>query len=143
MSRNQSSDDAFESNDLFEDDRSSSNDDRSIDDTPSTSMSESRGKGRGRGRNRGSDDDDSDKVTGIKGKAYTFELGNNNEVTNLMRIKKGVAKPESIDSNETWLFTNGNLIKSETYPNGIEVKTYSDANEDGIFTFASESFMPI
>ena len=144
-------DDDLESNDLFEDDQCCSSDDCSGDDDNSRDDSlgairlESSGQGRGRGRGRGRsrDDDDSDKVTGIKGKGYTFDLGPRGIVTNLMRVKKGVAKPESIDSNESWTFNpiQGTLIKTEIYPNGrSEVKTYIDDPNtmEVLYIFASE-----
>jgi|LauGreDrversion4_2_1035121.scaffolds.fasta_scaffold63957_2 hypothetical protein len=144
MSRKHSRDDSFERDDLFEDDQSSSSDDRSKDDCNCTSKYEDRDQGRGRrgGRSRQRDDANCDNVTGIKGKGYTFELSGG-KVTNLMRIKKCVAKPERIDNNETWTFVDGNLIKSEIYSTGTEIKTYTNTNNGDIFTFASESFVPL
>ena len=157
MSRNHQSDDNLESNDLFEDDQCCSSDDCSGDDGSSRdddlgairleSSGQGRGRGRGRGRSRDDDDSDkdSDKVTGIKGKGYTFDLDAEGIVTNLMRVKKGVAKPESIDSNESWTFnpTAGTLIKTEIYPNGSEVKTYIDdpRTTEVLYIFASEQFL--
>ncbi len=159
MSQNHQSDDNLESNDLLEDDQCCSSDDCSGDEGSSRndnlgairleSGGQSRRRRRGHGHSR-DDDDDSDKVTGIKGKGYTFDLGAGGIVTNLMRVKRGVSKPESIDSNESWTFipavpgVPGTLIKTEIYPNGrSEVKTYIDdpRTAEVLYIFASEQFL--
>ncbi len=158
MSQNHQSDDNLKSNDLLEDDQCCSTDDCSGDEGSSRndnlgairleSGGQSRRRRRGHGHSR--DDDDSDKVTGIKGKGYTFDLGAGGIVTNLMRVKRGVSKPESIDSNESWTFipavpgVPGTLIKTEIYPNGrSEVKTYIDdpRTAEVLYIFASEQFL--
>jgi hypothetical protein len=101
-----------------------------------TSTSSTKTSRNGRKHNRdlitGSSDDDQYKFGGTIG-----------DVTNLLEFKKGSWKAASIDSNEKWAFSGGNLIKTETKPTGFEIYTYGDSNLDGIFTKVSEVFTPI
>ncbi len=100
----------------------------------STSSTKNSRKGKQRKRDliTGSSDDDQYRFGGAPG-----------DLSKLQEFKNGSWKAASIDSNEQWTFSGGNLIKTETKPSGFEVYTYSDLNNDTIFTKVSEVFNPI
>jgi hypothetical protein len=153
--RAQSRDDTdYRDNDLSDDSRGSSSpdddsdDDRSDDSSDDSSgrRSRSKGKGRGQGRSRQNDDGEVDAITGNGGsrRGYSFDLDQDGAVINVRRIKRGRSKPERIERGESWTFNSDTnvLVRSELYANGTEVSTFSDPNNDDIFTRISESFTP-
>ena len=154
-------DDSIETKDLFDDsdrrerdrDRDDDSHSSSDDDDSITGMRRGRGRGRGRGRSRDDDsssnDDGDDSITGKRTqglgspkKGYQFDLDDDGNVTSLKRIKKGRTKREKIEAGETWTYDpdNTQLIHREFEATGVEVTTYTDTDQDGIFTRAFKTF---
>ena len=162
--------DEDEDDDISSDSRDE--DDDEDDDSSSSDRQEvGRRRGRGRGRGRSSDDaksedgdddlnsgskrrtggDDSRDpiIEGGSRKGYTFLLDEAGLISELRRVRPGRSRLERIEDGESWLFKpsttgsgSGELVKTETYTTGTEVSTYTDANNDGIFTRISETFIP-
>ena len=130
---------------------SSDDDPDSSEDSNDDSGDRSRGRGRGRGRGRDDDakqDDAADSITGEGGsgrsrKGYRFDL-EGDVVINLRKVSRGRVRSERIEAGETWEFndTTQQLVQTEIYQGGTEVKTFADPNGDGIFTRISETFTP-
>ena len=135
----------------------------SIDDKSSTSVLDDgsngqggrreRGQGRGRSRGRGRDDlnatvSSNDDITGIttstgsgseSKRGYTFDL-EGDTVINVRRVRGNRIKFERIDEGETWTFDGSHLIQTQIKPLGTEIKTYSDADGDNVYSRLSEVF---
>ena len=84
-------------------------------------------------------DDDRDYPSGYGEDAYRFDLVEG-QVTNLQEFDDGRWKQERIDYDETWSFDGTNLIKTERERYGSEISTFSDPDNDGVFTKISEIY---
>ena len=126
-----------------------------IDDDSRDASSEQRNQSRRRGDTPGrsrrddaasGDDLSIDSITGGGGakRGYTFDLDKDGGVIKVRRIKEGRSREERIDRGESWNFNpdTKELTQSETYTTGTGLSTYTDGNNDGIFTRTSESFVP-
>lgn len=65
---------------------------------------------------------------------YRFEF-NGSEVTKIEEYDDGEWKVEDIDDNETWTYdaTTNTVTKTEVKKKGTITKTFTDADEDGVF----------
>ena len=84
-------------------------------------------------------DDDRGYSSGYGEDAYRFDLVEG-QVTNLQEFDDGRWKQERIDYDETWSFDGTNLIKTERERYGSEISTFSDPDNDGVFTKISEIY---
>ncbi len=74
---------------------------------------------------------------------YKFTIdGTTNAITAVYEVKKGVAKPQEIDSHVTFAFdaASGTVTKTEIDHGMAETIVYSDLDGDGIFAKASKSY---
>lgn len=104
------------------------------------------GQGIGRGGRRDQDirrPSNEESITGNKSqgsgsskRGYVFELDPDGNVTSLKRFKRGLFKRERIKANEWWLFeaSSGELSRYEINEAIAVITTYTDPNQDGIFT---------
>ena len=72
-------------------------------------------------------------------KGYSFVFSATGQLVSISEIEDGVSKPESIDSDETYVLNvDGTITKTELDDSGNEVTTYADPDGDGIFQRISE-----
>lgn len=72
-------------------------------------------------------------------KGYQFII-NGNTVTAVHEVERGRVKFEPIDSDEAWTFDGTHVIKTEMDDGRLERTTYSDVDEDGLFSKTSKTY---
>ncbi len=71
-------------------------------------------------------------------KGYRFDL-TDGLVTAVFEIERGVARLKPTQSDETWLFEAGQVIKTEAEHGVIETSVYTDQDGDGVFQKVSSA----
>lgn len=69
---------------------------------------------------------------GSSSKGYQF-VTNGSSVTAVYEQEHGRMQQERMKSNETWSFDGLNVTRTETEFGKVEISTYTDVNQDGLF----------
>lgn len=69
---------------------------------------------------------------GSSSKGYQFAT-NGSSVTAVYQQENGRLQKERMKSNETWSFDGVNVTRTKTEFGKVEISTYTDANQDGLF----------
>lgn len=77
-----------------------------------------------------------------EGKGYKFTIGVNNTVMAVYEIERGKAKLKKMESDETWSYDGTQVVKTELDDGETEITTYTDLDNDGVFTKTSEVKSP-
>ena len=65
----------------------------------------------------------------------------NGVITGIVEIERGYAKQERIEYGETWEIQGNQVVKTEFEHGFTQVTIYTDTNNDGVFTKASQSYL--